>query len=432
MSSRPRSLVRSTARRRAALTALETDIDESVWAERRQAVRALLSQPLCFEPGSARTLIRRHRDWLQLWFSHHPGWELSVDAEACRLVKRPPHTADSSRPALDSKSRLPVSRRAYIFVCLILGILVREGRQMTLKNLAERLAAARADPHFEKHGVPLDLDRREVRRDLVHALRLLLGWNVLARVDGSEDGYIASESIDVLYQINRPILTRLLSARQPPSLVATSDFEKRLDAMWRGVADDSEEGRNRAIRHTLFRRLLDDPVLYYHQLAEDELGYLDKQRSFILAEICRATGMIAEVRAEGIAMVDLGTDISDFSLPEEGTDGHLTLLLATWLAGKLRDGETHPIPLISLASETARLIGIHKKHWRKDVTEPGRDLLMSRDVADRLCALGLAEAAGTRDAPALRALPAIARFALREKTEPPESDDESSDLFGRA
>jgi uncharacterized protein (TIGR02678 family) len=425
------SLTRAGVRRRAALAALEKDIDDAVWAERRQAVRALLARPLMVGDDPARTLVRRHRDWLQLWFSHHAGWELSADADACRLVKRPARLDDATRPGRDPKTGDPLARRGYVFLCLILGILAREGRQLTLRNIADRLAAARADPHFESHGVPLDLDRREVRRDLVHALRVLLGWGVLARVDGSEDGYIASDTVDVLYQIHRPVLSRLMAARRPPSLIADDDFEGRLRALAPGVGEGgSDDARTRGIRFGLFRRLLDDPVLYLDDLDDDERAYLDKQRPFILREIERATGMTAEIRAEGIAMVDRSAEVSDYSLPEEGTDGHLTLLLATWLAERLRRGETRPVPESEIVAETARLIREHRRHWRKDVTDPGRDRLMTRDVIERLVALGLARPVGTAEASAVQPLPAIARFAVAEEEVAPPDPPMEGDLFG--
>lgn len=432
MNPRP-SLARAGARRRAALAALEKEIDESVWAERRQAVRALLSRPLMTGDEPARALVRRHRDWLQLWFAHHAGWELTADADACRLVKRPARLDDATRPGRDPKTGEPLGRRGYVFLCLVLGILAREGRQLTLRNIADRLAAARADPHFEERGVPLDLDRREVRRDLVHALRVLLGWGVLARVDGSEDGYVSSDTVDVLYQIHRPVLSRLLAARRPPSLVGgdgVEDLDERLRALAVGAAGGSDEARTREIRFGLFRRLLDDPVLYLDDLAGDERAYLEKQRPFILREIERATGMTAEVRAEGIAMVDRSAEVSDYSLPEEGTDGHLTLLLATWLAEKLRRGESAPVPESEIVAETARLIREHRRHWRKDVTDPGRDRLMTRDVIERLVALGLARPAGTAEAPAVQPLPAIARFAVMEEKERAPEPPEEGDLFG--
>lgn len=406
-------LSQTTVRRRNRLRDLERDIDPAVWEERRRAVRALLARPLLVEGGPNRVLVVRHQDWLRLWFAHHVRWELDVDATACRLYKRPAHTRDDSRPCRDPGSKeSALTRRGYVFLCLLLSTLVGEGRQITLRQIADKLGGiGKADSHFAAHGLPLELDRRETRRDLVQALRVLLDWAVLLRVDGSEEGYLTSDEVDALYNINRPVLTRLLAARQPPSLIKTEDPEERLHALRRGavLATDSEDWQKREMRFGLFRRLLDDPVLYYADLDEATRTYLEKQRTFILAEITKATGLIAEIRAEGIAMVDALGDLSDFSLPETGTDGHLTLLLATSLANHLREGHTTPVPLASLENET-RALAARNRNWRKDARLPGSEVSLTRDAIARLRALGLVRATADTVTP----LPAIGRFGLRE------------------
>ena len=106
---------------------------------------------------------------------------------------------------------------------------------------------------------------------------------------------------------------------------------------------DTEDGRNRAIRHSLARRLLDDPVLYYSDLTEEERGYLDRQRGPLLKRLTDATGLVAEVRAEGIALIDSTGEATDLGMPEEGTDGHATLLLAEFLSERMRSGIPGPV-----------------------------------------------------------------------------------------
>jgi len=91
---------------------------------------------------------------------------------------------------------------------------------------------------------------------------------------------------------------------------------------------------NQHLRQRLTRRLLDEPVLYYDELTEAELAYLTGQRGAITARITELTGLIAEVRAEGIAMVDPHDDLTDVRMPDTGTDGHVTLLLAEFLAAR--------------------------------------------------------------------------------------------------
>ena len=176
----------------------------------------------------------------------------------------------------------------------------------------------------------------------------------------------------------------------------------------------SDEARHRRLRLRLFRQLLDDPVLYYDELTDDEREYLDRQRGFILPEIETATGLVREVRAEGIAMTDPTGSLSDYGLPEEGTDGHLTLLLATFLAGRLRESSGRQRRLRRAGRAHARTSSRHHKHWRKDVREPGQDRALTRMVIERLCALG----PGRREGDLLFPLPAIGRYGLREETSP--------------
>ena len=136
-----------------------------------------------------------------------------------------------------------------------------------------------------------------------------------------------------------------------------------------------------------------------------------------------ATGLVREVRAEGIAMTDTTGTLSDYGLPEEGTDGHLTLLLATFLAARLRDAPGVSVAFDTLVARTQYFIGQHHKHWRKDVREPGRDRSLTRMVVERLCALGLAR----REGDLLFPLPAIGRYGLREE-KIPEMTNEGSML----
>ena len=134
------------------------------------------------------------------------------------------------------------------------------------------------------------------------------------------------------------MLAVLISAPRGPSTIAAHDFEARLRELTAEPEPVTEDLRTRAIRHRLTRRLLDDPVVYYDELSEAELAYLTSQRSALTRRICELTGLVAEMRAEGIAMVDPHDDLTDVRMPEVGTDGHVTLLLAEYLAGRRTTG----------------------------------------------------------------------------------------------
>ena len=403
-------------RRRDRLAVLGATINAQEIDERQRAVRALLSQPLLLPDGTTRdafSLVQKHREWLRPWFAHHAGWQLMLDSEAARLVKRPARLDDATRPCREPNSGSPLSRRAYVILCLALGSLVRADRQTTLVRLRDSIVGLlSAEPRFEAAGIVVELEHQESRRDFVHVLRLLLAWGVIKRIQGEEERFIKDADTDALYNVHRPVLSRLLATNRPPSLVKAQAFSDRLRALAEDdITAHSDEARNRRLRLRLFRQLLDDPVLYYDGLAEDEREYLDRQRGFILPEIETATGLVREVRAEGMAMTDLTGNLSDYGLPEEGTEGHLTLLLATFLAGRLRESPGISITTDALLARTQDFIAEHHKHWRKDVREPGQDRVLARMVMERLCALGLAR----REGDLLFPLPAIGRYALREE-----------------
>jgi uncharacterized protein (TIGR02678 family) len=423
---RPPSPATAWRRRRERLAALESSINAQERDERQRAVRALLRQPLLAPEGPTReafTLVQKHRDWLRPWFAHHAGWQLMLDSEVARLIKRPARPEDATRACREPNSDAPLNRRAYVILCLALASLVRADRQTTLVRLRDSIIGlVRAEPRFEAEGVRIELEHQETRRDFVHAIRLLLVWRVLERKQGEEERFIRDAEADALYNVHRPVLARLLAANRPPSLVRIQDFHERLRALTEDdITATSDEAWNRRLRLRLFRQLLDDPVLYYEELTDGEREYLDRQRGSILKEIETATGLVREVRAEGIAMTDATGTLSDYGLPEEGTDGHLTLLLATFLAGRLRAAPGASVAFDTLVARTQYFIARHHKHWRKDVREPGRDRSLTRMVVERLCALGLAR----REGDFLFPLPAIGRYGLREERIPETTNKES-------
>jgi uncharacterized protein (TIGR02678 family) len=393
-------------------TPLTDVLDRQQVEERRRALRALLRHPLLTrtQPDPAAfALVRRHAGWLREWLAANAGWSLQVDTGLARLRKLPGCLDDRARPALAEPARVPFSRRRYVLVCLALAALERADAQVTLGWLAERVLALAADPGLADAGFSFALDSRDERADLVVVARLLLRVQVLARVAGDEQSFV-NHSGDALYDVNRRVLASLLVARRGPSTVTATNLEARLRAITEELVPDSEDGRNRAVRHTLARRLLDDPVLYYDELSDAERAYLTSQRGLLLRRLTEATGLVAEARAEGLALVDPTGEATDLTMPEEGTDGHATLLLAEHLAALALERPGVPVQLPVLEARLAELAAEHRTHWRKGSAEPGAVAALCRLAVDRLEALGLVRRRGD----GVTALPALARFAYAE------------------
>lgn len=397
---------------------LAEELDQAALHERRSALRALLRSPLLTADAPGFALVRRHDGWLRDWLARHAGWSLQVSSELARLRKVPADLGDGTRPAVDAKTKTPFSRRRYVLLCLALAALEAADRQTTLGWLADKvLALAAADPELAAAGLEFDLTSRDQRRDLVQVVRLLLELTVLVRVDGDELLYVNDARRDALYNVHRPALAAALNVRRGPSTVDAQGFEERLAAIVEEPAPDTEEAKNRRLRSRLTRRLLDDPVMEYADLDDEETAYLQSQRAFLVSRVQEATGLVPEIRREGIAMVDERGDLTDLGMPEEGTDGHLTLLLAEFLVGEheRKGGGAATVGRAAIERRTAELIEEHKDLWRRDVTDPGAEKRLAEQAVERLEALRLVR----RTADGVEPRPALSRYALAEPQVPP-------------
>lgn len=394
--------------------------------ELRQAIRALLMQPLMSPTHEAFQAVRRHADKLRDWFARETGWPLHVEREGARLFKRPADLADDTRglPGYD--------RQRYALLCLACAVLERADPQITLHLLGERLMQLASDPVLASHEFRFALDTAAERRDLVAVCRTLLSLGVLQRVAGDEEGFVhatGATQADALYDVQRRLLAGMLAAVRGPSTWRPDDtpieFEARLHSMVAEHVADSDQGRRDALRHHLARRLLDDPVVYSDSLDAEHRAYFTNQRGAMAGRLCDATGLFAEQRAEGLALTDESGELTDLSMPAEGTEAHATLLVAEYLATRLR--ETPDGALTSQDAVTAYLRVAAEKYghyWRKSAREPGAEVELAEIALDRLRKLHLI----ARDPREIRPLPAIARFALGD----PELRSRSTDSTARA
>ncbi|TYB69319.1 TIGR02678 family protein [Nonomuraea sp. PA05] len=369
--------------------------------QRRAALRALLARPLLTaeRDPEALLLVRRHVTELRDWLARETGWRLMVDSGTARLFKTAPDARDATHPAR-GKAGEPYGRRRYVLFCLALATLERADAQTTLGRLAEEVLSAAAEPELD---FTFTLDTRAERADLVAVVRMLLDWGVLRRVAGDEEAYLSATG-DVLYDVRRPVLATLLTGARGPSTISAPSFEERLTELMAEPVADTDDLRNQALRRRLTRKLLEDPVIYLADLDEAERAYLASQRHAIVRRLEEATGLVAEVRAEGIAMVDPEDQLTDVRMPEQYTDGHVTLLVAEQLAVH---GE---LTLEELEAFVRRAAREHTSFWRKGVTEPGAETGLLATALDKLTALRLVRVA---DGAAV-GLPAIARHALAE------------------
>jgi uncharacterized protein (TIGR02678 family) len=406
-----RSTGGSRVARRLAADRLRIAAEQVESDERQEALRALLMHPILPASGpqaDSYRLVWRHAAYLREWLARMAGWTLVLQADLARLRKVPAALDDATRAAIDRTSEQPLTRSRYALVCLVLAVLENEDRQTTLELIARKTQLlASGDVRLKQFGFEFDLTNQDSRRDMVCAIRLLESLRVMSRDDGDDQQFVQGTG-DALYRIDRPVLASLLCVSRPPSTLSAMEWSDRLTALHETELPDSDEARNRHIRHQLVRRLLDDPVMYFDQLTEPELEYLTSQRGYILGEITKATGLEAEVRREGIALLDPAGDLTDTGLPEAGTRGHATLLLAEWFAARLRTGESRGVTWSEVDEKMASLVAEYGDHWRKGIGQAAAREALARDVVHRLECLGLASIRRGEIVPR----PAIARYAI--------------------
>lgn len=386
----------------AVIDARSREIEE----QRERALRAILTRPLMTADHRLFYLVRAHAEYLRDWLARECGWVLRIEREYARLLKRPADIADSRRGTAG------FNRNRYVLLCLALAVLEREEVQITLQRLGERLIAEASAPELAATGFTFTLDKQTERRDLVQVCRLLLDWGIVGRVAGDEQAYI-NQSGDALYDIHRPMLSALLAGDRGPSTLTDADqgdVEARLQALVAENVPEGESAQRTAIRHRLSRRLLDDPVVYIDDLGAAERDYFMQQRGAMCHRLAAATGLTAEHRAEGSALVDESGDLTDVPLPQQGTDAHATLLLAEFLAERMRAGDERPVPDAEITAFMRDAAREHRKYWRKAAQEAGAERELASAALNRLEALRLVRRHGDTVHP----LPAVCRFRLGE------------------
>jgi uncharacterized protein (TIGR02678 family) len=381
--------------------------------EFRAAVRATLMTPLMSSMHPDFALVRRHADALGDWFMREAGWPLLSYREGVRLQKRPGNTTD------DTRGLSGFDRRRYVLFSLACYVLERADVQVTLRTLGEQLLVAAADPLLENRSFTFDLRSHHERKELVAVCKTLLEFGVLSRVAGDEDAFVQSSSGegDALYDVNRRLLANVLACARGPSTWPEGEqpvtFHERMAALCTEYAPDSEDGRTAVLRFALARRLLDDPVIYLDELDDGSLAYFTNQRGAMARRICDATGLSPEQRLEGTALVDIDGQLTDVSMPDEGTDAHVTLLVAEYLCSFLKASGADEVPTATIDQVEGFIASVRErfgKLWRVAARRAGSEGDLAKEALGRLERLHLIRMDGRSVIP----MPAMFRFSLKD------------------
>lgn len=381
---------------------LSTALDDRNADERRQAARALLMHPLLAAEDNpdAFTLVRRHGEWLTDRFRHLLGYRLAIRGDHARLYKRP-RIAYADRPARIRPGSLrpgpedgwaPFTRRHYVLLALALATLEsHHGRsQALIGGLAGEVAALGSEL-----GLRVDFERRDERKAFADALELLCRLGLLRQRDGSSDAFVSrDEQLDeALFDIEHGRLGDLKAT--PLAFTEVHGVEDLL-------AEDypaSEDGERARRRHRIARALVEEPVLYVEELEPAEQDTYRSQRHRLEPELEALTGLEAERRAEGSALIDASRRLTDVRFPTRSTESLLALLACERIRSAAYDAGRNPLP----RSEAEALLADVRERLGVDAGPELDEAALALLEAHRLIA--------TEEPAQIRALPAIARFS---------------------
>lgn len=341
-----------------------------------RGVRLLLARPLLtagHDPDGF-DLIRRRREPIVKWFDYYCGWRVHVEPRAgyARLFKTT-HRPDRTRPAPQ------FDRRRYLLLCLTCAELLA-APTITVDALADRVQRSAALEHLP----PFDPSRRADRSALADVLNYLAQ---LGAVEGDET-HLHGDPV---------VITRLLAAPVSPSTV---------DCIEDLTRETRYESAHRSLwqRHSVMRRLVDDPVVYRDELTPSQLAFLTSPtgRKIVQTGIGLA-GCTLEERAEGFLVVDADAIATDTRFPDDDSHAKVAALL---LLDRLARGPARFQDLV----EEARELLTKFRNWAKAYQSDGGAGRLAADGVALLEAFGLARTEnGT-----VRRLPAAARYAIEE------------------
>ena len=396
--------------------------NQLVLAEREdvaRGIRLLLANPLISERSSAEwfDLVRRRREPISKWFDYYCGWALIVEPRLgyARLVKVRA-AADPSRPARRPRAaRAPFDRRRYVLLCLAAAELLAVP-VTTIGLLADRVRhASAADPVV----AAFDSASRAERMAFADVLRLLESYGVLEVVDGSTDSFVESATAKVLYRVDSTLLLRLLAAPIGPSqlgvpieevplrfgeLLGMVAEEQRYGRAARdpsGAVPASEVQRNLWLRHSIFRRLADDPVLYLADLSAEERAYLASPTGRqLLRRAAEQGGFVLEERAEGVLLIDAEGLATDSRFPDDASTAKVAALLLLDGIGGTATTEQLQVCASALLARFPR--------WAKSYRDEDGPAQLVADALAVLAGFGLVRVSAGLVTP----LPAAARYAV--------------------
>lgn len=252
---------------------------ESIKDMRKKCIQALLNRNWITKKDEPELYdsIRAQYQELRTWFEEYCGFILLLNRQFAKLDKAPGQAQTWMGFETFSEPR----DYALFTYCLWYLEGKNEMDQFLLTDMVDEIRE-----YLMGQDVFLDWTLYTHRLSMARALKQLKGLGALLAVDGDESDWARSgHAHNVLYESS--FLTRYVLRRFPQNLTTYDSIA----AFAEGTYLDTPEGKLKKRRHQVYRRLLQEPVVYDWQWSEDERYYVRTQRHTILENLANFAGL---------------------------------------------------------------------------------------------------------------------------------------------
>lgn len=287
------------------------DVADADLESYQRAVRLLLRHPLITarHPNtSALAQVTRWADQLTTDFREFLGYGLRITGEHARLT-RVFDTLDPTQLLRGGRGDdRRFDRRRIAYLCLILASLHRSRVEISLADLVRRLATDAA----AIGGLGFDSLLRAHRAAVVDAVDWLSARGALRVSDGSSESWARDPELgDALYDIDHDVCGALFKPARPLQHLSS------VTGLLHVGGHTGEERLDGPARRRQARRMLVERPVVYDAEVDPAVAQALRHPAETTA-MRRFTGVPAEVRAEGVLLVDTTGDFSDAAFPGRG------------------------------------------------------------------------------------------------------------------
>ncbi|HAH97067.1 MAG TPA: TIGR02678 family protein [Firmicutes bacterium] len=273
--------------------------------------------------------IRRNYRELKEWFQEYCGFNLIFTRQVIKLEKVP----GKAYPWMGFAEFSDPRDYGLFSFCLWYLEDKSDGEQFLLSEMVSAVLEHIAGFLHDKAEIAgIDLTNYDHRLSLARALRKLRELGILTVVDGDEGEWVRQD-LDILYESSQVVHFVLRHFEKELS------YYGNVNDLAAGVYPETAEGRAQKLRHSIFRRLIQEPVILDSEWSPEEHSYITAKHQAVCNNLRAISGLEGQRFGEGLILVQSNGASECEVFPTTKVVSDICLLLA----GELRRTYENPV-----------------------------------------------------------------------------------------